>query len=470
VLSWSRTGTRQQGGRAQVAGCEWAVGVRHRTGQEPPGATRGVRGKCGALMTLLAQMISSGSNFLLGILIARAGGASALGQFGVAFLIWLAVLGANRALVTEPMTVTGSVDDRRAQLPEGLIASLVLGGWATIALLGVCLGVHLIGVDVTALLALAACIPSLLAHDFCRSTAFRLQCPGRALAGDAGFAVVQAALSIGLFEAGVRESAAFVLAWGIGATAGAIVGIVLNGIRPILRGGVRHIRRLWAHSRWFLGEFCTAFPADQGYLLLLPLLLGSVQFGLYRSGAGLLGPVVVILVAGGNIGLPESVRRLRENGMPGLSRYALRLTALVLGVVILYCGFVAIFAEWLLRMTYGPQFTEAVTITRLIAVQYVLLALSFGFGQAVKACGLMRQLWATRAVSALASITTVVVLSEDLGLVGAGIASLIAGGAYSTGVMVAYWRTSRVHAVDGAQLPGLGTVEVTSKVPANSDT
>ena len=33
--------------------------------------------------------------------------------------LWLAVVGANRALVTEPMTVTGSTDPRDAQIPDG---------------------------------------------------------------------------------------------------------------------------------------------------------------------------------------------------------------------------------------------------------------------------------------------------------------------------------------------------------------
>jgi O-antigen/teichoic acid export membrane protein len=411
-------------------------------------------------MTLLDQLISSGSNFLLGIMIARAGGAGALGTFGVAFLLWLAVLGANRALVTEPMTVTGSVDDRRAQLPEGLLATVLLGAAAAAVLVAVGLVLTELGVNSVALLAIGPCIPSLLVHDFCRSTAFRLQRPDRALISDTAFAAVQLGLSVALLMMGLGSTAALIAVWGVGATVGALVGIWLNGIRPLFRGGLTHLRKLWPHSRWFLAEFGTAFPADQGYLLLLPLLLGSAQFGLYRAGAGLIGPVVVVLVAGGNVGLPESVRRLREQGMAGLSGYAIRLTGAVLGITVLYCGFVALFAEPLLRMSYGPEFVDAVTITRLIAGQYVLLALSFGFGQAVKACGFMRLLWATRAVSAVASITAVIVLADDLGLIGAGIASLIAGSAYSAGVLVAYWKTYRAHTAGTVALPGHGLTDL----------
>jgi O-antigen/teichoic acid export membrane protein len=399
----------------------------------------------GAALTVIDQLISSASNFTLGVLIARAGGAEGLGTFGVAFLIWLAVVGTNRALVTEPMTVIKPTEGRQASLAEGLLASLVLGVVAAILLATADVVLALFEIEPVALLALAPCIPSLLAHDYNRATAFRLQRPERALFSDIGFALVQGVGSVALLVLDVTNTAAFIAVWGLGATVGALIGIGLNRIRPTTRGGVALLRDLWPRSRWFLAEFGTAFPADQGYLFLLPILLGTSQFGLYRAGAGLIGPIVVVFIAGGNIGLPESVRRLRRDGMRGLAAYAPLLTAVIVAVTVLYCGLVAIFASEVLRLTYGAEFAGAVTITRLIAAQYLLLALSFGFGQAAKAAGRMRQLWATRAVSAAISITSLVLLVHAFGLVGAGLASMTAGAAYSVGVIVAYRRIRDSH-------------------------
>ncbi len=413
-----------------------------------------IGGGRGAVLTLADQMISSASNFMLGVIIARAGGADALGTFGVAFLVWLGVVGANRALVTEPMTVTGSTDPRDAQIPEGLLATIVLAAAVAVGLGGVGLGLQLAGLKGTPLIALAIWIPSLLAQDYCRCMAFRMRRPDHALISDATFALVQVAVSGALFAIGSHSTSAFVAAWGLGATAGAVAGILANGTRLRLRGGLSHLRVLWPRSRWFLAEFGTAFPADQGYLLLLPVLLGTEQFGYYRSGTGLVGPLVVILIAGGNIGLPESVRRLREQGLDGLARYAKGLTAAVLGITLLYCGVVAVFAETALRLVYGPQFADAATVTRLIAAQYVFMALSFGFGQAVKAAGQMRLLWASRAVSAVLSIGSVIILARGLGLIGAGLASMTAGAAYSIGVAFAYLKMRRV------QLREPGTDEI----------
>ena len=252
---------------------------------------------------------------------------------------------------------------------------------------------------------MAPWLPSLLAHDYCRAAAFRLQRPDRALLSDLTFAVVQTALTVGLFMLDVRNVAAFLAAWGFGATAGAAVGMGLARIRLGARGGVAHLRALWPRSRWFLAEFGTAFPADQGYLLLLPVLLGTAQFGQYRAGASLIGPVVVVFLAFGNVGLPECVRRLRQDGMRGLADYTPRLTGAVLAVTVLYCGGVAVFAEPILRLTYGEEFAGAAVVTYLVAGQYVLMAIGFGCGVAMKAADQMRQLWTMRAFSAVVSIS-----------------------------------------------------------------
>ncbi len=95
-----------------------------------PGLTLRTAGSSGSrriLATLADQFVSSASNFALGVVVARAGGAAALGAFGVALVVWLAVVGVNRALVAEPLTVTGSREQAATEQREGLFASALLG-------------------------------------------------------------------------------------------------------------------------------------------------------------------------------------------------------------------------------------------------------------------------------------------------------------------------------------------------------
>ena len=415
-------------------------------------AARG-RGAGRAGATLADQLVSSASNFALGVMIARAGGASALGAFGVALVVWLAVVGVSRALVAEPLTVTGSPTAMAVEQRQGVFASALVGVGAA-GLLAVGCGVAaLAGLEVGAVLALAPWLPGLLAQDFCRAAAFRAGQPRHALASDVVFAAVQGVLSAALLLAGVTQVGAFVSAWGAGALAGTATGMLLLGIPLNARGTVRRLRGLWPRSRWFLAEFCTAFPGDQGYLLLLPLLLGAAQFGQYRAAASLIGPVVVVFQAAGNYGLPETVRALREQGRPGLGRAARRLTAAVGGVTLLYCATVAGLAGPLLALAYGEQFLPAAGLTAFVAAQYVLYSTAFGFGVAIKAADRMRLLWAVRMVTAVVSIAAVSLLAAWAGLVGAAAAAVLTGATYAAGVLVGYRRMWRNQPADPSGRP-----------------
>ncbi len=365
--------------------------------ERPPLQATAPGGRRRVVLTLADQLVSSASNFALSALVARLGGVSALGAFGVALLVWFAVVGINRALVSEPMTVIGGVETRAREHGEGVTASVIVGLGAGALLAAVCGVLAEQGLAIAGVLALAPWLPSLLAQDYCRAAAFRTRRPHVALVSDLVFAVVQATATFALASVGDRNVAAFLGAWGIGATAGAVVGLAMLRARPVgLRRGWSRLARMWPRSRWFLAEFGTAFPGDQGYLFLLPLLLGTASFGLYRAASGLIGPIVVIFLAAGNVGLPEAVRSLREGGRAGLHRFTIRLTAVVAGVTVLYCGAVAVLAEPLLKLVYGTPFAAAATVTAFVAAQYVLNSLSFGAGVAMKAAGRMKALWVVR--------------------------------------------------------------------------
>ncbi len=398
------------------------------------------RGGRDAALTLFDQIVSSGTNFAVGVLVARAGGADTLGAYGIAFLVWVAAFGVNRALVTDPMTVQGVIDDGNAQLREGMATTLLLGlGWA--ALLAAAGGVGLLaGVGGVALLALAPWLPSLLLQDYWRATAFRLHRADRALVSDVVFAVAQGSVTLVLFVVNIGNVAAYLASWGIGGTAGALVGLCMFRVRPALRGGLAHLCSLWSRSRWFLAEYGTAFISDQGYLLLLPALVSTSQFGIYRAGFSLIGPVIIIYWAGMNVGLPECVRRLRQHGMPGLMTYTPRLSVAVLGLTTAYAALVAILAGPLLRLVYGSAFVDGAIITQLVAAQYIIFSIGFGCGVALKASGRIRQLWVMRIAGAVVSVTGVTVLASSLGLVGAGLAGLAAALTYTLGILGAYRR------------------------------
>lgn len=402
-----------------------------------------IGGSRAAVLTMADQVVSSASNFVVGVLVARAGGASALGSFGIALLVWLTVLGAHRAVITDPMTVVGSTDKRYARLREGMLASAGLGSLVAGVLAAVAGVLLFAGVDAVAIAALAPWLPSLLMQDYWRAMAFRLQRADHALINDVVFAAVQGLVTVALFALDIKNVAAFIASWGAGATAGAVIGLHLARIRIYSRGGFAHLRHLWPRSRWFLAEFSTTFTGFQGYQLMLPMLLGKDEFGSYRAGASLVGPALLIFIAAGNVGVPEGVRQLRRHGIPGLRSYTPRVTFAVLALIVTYGAAVALLAGPLLQRIYGQQFTAGTIVTQLMAAQYLLIALGLGCDIALKAAGQMKQLWRTRAVSAIISIVCVIVLPTWFGITGAGLVGILSGLAYAVGVALAYRQLCR---------------------------
>ncbi|MCU1344437.1 MAG: hypothetical protein JWL70_703, partial [Acidimicrobiia bacterium] len=140
------------------------------------------------------QAVSSGSNFVVGAMVAGAGLRS-LGGYGLSFTVWLLLLLAHRAVLTEPLLLRYRPDDRQ-RMGRGVGADVLLGigGAALVAVLGaiaLALGNNTFG---SPLLWLAPCIPLLMLQDFWRAMAFKQQLPAVALINDAVFAVVQLAV------------------------------------------------------------------------------------------------------------------------------------------------------------------------------------------------------------------------------------------------------------------------------------
>jgi len=395
-----------------------------------------------ATLTLGDQLLSSASNFTLGVLIARTGGPDALGAFSIAFFAWLAIMGANRALVAEPMIVVGQSEGSEPGPDRGLSATLLVGGVAAAGLVLVVGVLRLLGVPFVALLALAPWIPSLLAQDYVRWRAFRLQRPQQALISDLVFVAGQATATFWLFALDQRSVATFIATWGFGATAGAIAGLAGCGTRRLApRAGAAHLRELWSRSRWLMAEFAASFVANQGYLVLLPVLLSTSELGLFRAGSSLITPIALLFTVTLSVGLPESVRRLRVEGPSAVRRHAFKLTAAVVTLTAVYCGSIALLARTLLPLTYGPEFAGASIITTLTAISYVISSLYVGYCVALKTMQQLRRLWILRVVSAAASIAATVLLAQSWGLVGAGYASILGASVYATGALILYRRT-----------------------------
>ena len=268
--------------------------------------------------------------------------------------MWLAIIGINRAVLTEPLIIVEPDLDTPVNLRRALAAQLAvaLALGAVVAAVGAVLlmtGVPGIGGP---LLALAAVLPMLLTQDLWRALSFGVHHPKRTLANDLVFTAVQVILMAGLIAVGLTSSPWFVIAWGIGAAAGVVVGMVQFHARPATRPRTELLRELWPMSRWLIRDFATLFGAREAYLLIVAAFVTGAEFGGLRAAESLVGPAYVILLSGGNVALPGATRTFRDHGCAGLARYSRRVTIVVGGAEFAYSALLVIFGPWLMVTIY----------------------------------------------------------------------------------------------------------------------
>lgn len=398
-------------------------------------------------ITLADQLVSSGSNFAVGVLVARLvqDDRAQFGAYMLAFTCWLCVVGLHRAIITEPIILRASGPGRdRDHLAEGVAAEFVFGSVASATLIGAGLVMTAVGEGPVGrpLATLGCWLIPLLLQDYWRAMAFRQQRPWVALANDVSFAIVQLAVMAVLWFGEVRSVPWAVTAWGLGATTGAVIGFLEAGVHPSLSGGWTLIREQWPSNRWLTVDFLTQFSTDQFYVLAVAALLGSAAYGGYRACLSLVGPATVIMLAGGNLGLPEISTHWNNGDHEAARRTARFLTLAVTGCITAYCGIVAIFSRQLLQI-FGDDYTQFANLARLAALAYVIYALVFGQLLMIKVAGQMRSMVGVRITVTVASLGIVAILTELLGVTGAGWTALAVACLFTAGVQTLYLR--RVH-------------------------
>ena len=416
------------------------------------------------VLTFLDQGVSSLSNFATGVVVARVAGAAEFGDYMLTVMVWLFAVGLHRSLISEPLVVSmARQHDHREVVARGLTAALMVGAVLTIAVAASGLVVHASGSRVGILMvALSPWLVPLVAQDFWRAMAFQERRPGIALGNDLVYAGVQALITIVVVISGRGTTPALIAAWGAGALAGALFGFARVRTMGSWRGGMTLLRRLSQLSRWMVVDFVTGYASAQAYLAFVALLLSRVEYGGFRAAFSLMGPVLVLFLASGNIGLPEASRRSAVSDRPALRRFTRLLTGATAACVGAYTLLVVVAAGPLLAALYGQSFRRFAPLVGLAAAQYLLTVAVFGHGIALKATGRLRHLWRARVGAAVTSLVATIALVRLLGTAGAGWAGIATAGAFTIAVYLIYRSQLGPAAAADASEPTAEMIPVTS--------
>jgi O-antigen/teichoic acid export membrane protein len=258
------------------------------------------------------QAVSSMTNFVVGMIVARSLGATEFGVFSLAWVTYGVALNVSRGLATDPLVVRFSgVDDKpwRAAVARSAGTATVVG-LAT----GVCcvlVGIALGGQLAPSFIALGIVLPGLLLQDAWRFAFFAHGQGGKAFANDMAWAV---ALVPALLLADRNPSVVgFLLAWGIAGGVAAVFGCVQTRIVPNVRAV-----RAWLTAQRDLGprfliENVSLSGTNQLWMYGLGAISGLAAVGAVRGAQLLLGPFLALLMGLSLVGVPEAARVLRRS-------------------------------------------------------------------------------------------------------------------------------------------------------------
>jgi O-antigen/teichoic acid export membrane protein len=399
-----------------------------------------------ATLTVFDQALSSGSNFAVAVVVARLAGARALGVFTIAYALWLFLASLHRSLVTDPMAIEGDARSSSAKLrlSTGLAADVLLGVSAAVVCLLLGLVLRLAGQEAfgSALVSVSPWLVALVVQDFWRWAGFMSARPDRSLINDAVFAVVQGVLfGYLLVEVDNPSTALVVGAWGVSAVVAALFGAWQFRLLPARSGAWSLLRSRWHVSGWLVGHELSMWGTSQGMLVLSGTFLGPAALGGLRAAQSLVsGPAMVLIQAGGSVGLPEASKAFAERGQLGLRRVTRRVTLAAAGSVALITLIVIVAGRPIMSGVYGPAFGKFHVAAALLGVSYAIGTIALGPIMALKVMRKTRPLLESQLVMFSVMMVMVAILAPMFGVNGTAAASVWANIAFSAVMTRAFSR------------------------------
>jgi hypothetical protein len=368
---------------------------------------------------MVDQGVSSLSNVLVSVFVARSLPAEGFGAFGVAVIAYLLTLGTGRALVGEPLLSQhseASPAERERLVPHMIGAAAVAGAVAAalVAVIGIVSG----GASGSALTALAVVLPLMIVQDAWRY-AFIIDRPGAALTVDVVW-LLGVCVVLPLAPHAARP-AWFVVAWGLTSGFGVLAGWVMTRNSFFLPRPGRWFADHREMGSRFLGEFITGQAVSQLILVGLGAMAGLAELGAVRAAQVFYGPINTVHSGAYLALVPEGAQAAAR---PSRMRRLMALASVGLCVISLCWMLVglALPDSWGAAL-FGPTWAEAGDLLVPMGLAMVAGSLVTGGFAGVRSLGAARDSLRAR----LRSVPALLVLP----LVGAAVAN---GRGYAAGL------------------------------------
>jgi len=422
--------------------------------QSPPEARRGLakflRWITKGGLAILDNGLISGSNFLLGILLARWLAPDEYGAYALAFSIFILVGFLYQALLLEPLSVfAGSAyrDNLRGYLRKtlwihwaiSLSTGVVIGGGALLAkVLG-----HSPVLPI-ALAGMAIATPFLCIHAMARRSFYLKLSPGPAAFGAAFYCGMVVGGVFLIYRRGWLTSFTAFLIMAGAALVGALVMLwQLNRALDPATGEpkLREIwRKHWEYGSWALATCVVGWIPNYVYIPLVSTFSGMAAAGELRALMNLAAPVLQTYAALSMLFLPFAARVADEEGAKAATGLTRKLALLFVVGAVAYWAVLIPLRHPLFQFLYAGKYMESAYLIPLFGLETIVWSASLGPAIVLRGMQSPRSLFVANGAASVVALVVGIPATRFFGLQGVIWSMILANALYVVVAFILYGR------------------------------
>ena len=403
-------------------------------------------------LAITDQGLLSGSNFLLGILLARWLTRDEYGAYALGFSIFLFLSGFHNAFFLEPMSVLGP--ESYSECLSGYIRKL-LGLHFPLAFLLSLLTIaaipflHFFKTDqalTSALWGVSVAVPLILFQWLCRRAAYLRLSPGLAAAGSAIYSVALVMLMLAFKKLVWLSPFTGFLIPSLAALP-AILALLASLPKGVsVQPGPSNsdiVHRHWRYGRWVVGGTTASWLSANAYYVIVGAMLPMKDLAALRALRNFTLPCIQALVAINLLVLPWASSRFAKEGSAGLQHRTRQLTWLFGGGAVVYLATIWLLGGNIMNFLYAGRYDEFASLLVLATAPLVFIAAAMGKEVAVQVMQAPSEVFLAYGVSGALTVVAGVALTHFWGLTGGLVGLLISAIAFWAVITYRYHKRSR---------------------------
>ncbi len=386
-------------------------------------------------LAILDQGLISGSNFLIGILLARWLVPAEYGAFSLAFSVFLLLSYVYQSLLSEPQAVFSGSAYRhclRGYMKALLSIQLVVTVFGLVLLGGSAAVVYAMGKAdglPGALAGVAIASPCILFFWLLRRSFYMNLAPARAAMGAfIYFVLVNGGLIVAYRKALISPFSAYLL-MAIGALGTGL--FLLSQLKRVLPvdtvdapTAAQAWHKHWEYGRWALAVSVVTWIPYYMYYPLVSAFSGMAAAGQLKALMNLSLPLEQSYTALAILFLPYAARVCREKGISSSGPLVRRITLLFVGGAVAYWGLLIPFKGMAFHILYGGKYMEVAPLIPYVAIGTTMWSAAFGPAILLRAIESPDSIFYARVVASVLSLVVGVPATKIFGLWGV-VASVI---------------------------------------------